>query len=83
MVVSTGCRSTGPALQTSPPSDLAAQVTTLSNDVVRLQNRLESVLQEWEEFRTSIQPIQKYLDRMNSQPVVEEVLIGVPEPDGK
>ena len=74
-----GCRSTNLAYQPKPvePSDFAAQFAALSNEVSRLNARLDSMEKESAEWNGSREFIQKLLEELRYEPVVESSLIGV------
>jgi hypothetical protein len=79
------CRSTKLACQPEPVEapDFAAQIAALSNEVSRLNERLDSVEGENAEIRGSRQFIKQMIEEMRFEPVVEESLIFVPDTDKK
>ena len=90
MLYSAGCRTPGPVTHTEPTVDSAAQfaamsnqVAALSSEVVQLNNRLDAAEKEGREIKPSIEFIQKLLEEMRYEPVVQERLLGAPDTDEK
>jgi hypothetical protein len=63
--------------------DVTAQLVALSNEVGRLNQKMESLEREWHDLKSSVQFMMKLVDEEMCQPVVEESLIGVPDKNGR
>ena len=79
--LSTGCRTHSAATQRGSAPDFAAQVAALSNEVMRLNKRLEKLEMDSEAVRSFMGFVQKLLDEKRYEPVVQEQLIYVPTDD--
>ncbi len=74
-----GCRTDSSASRTASAAgaDLAARATVVSNDISRLEARLDAMEQEWNQIKPSMEFLRKLMDEMRYEPVVHEELIGV------
>ena len=72
-LLSDGCRTDGFA-----PRDEAAQVAALSNEVSRLNHRLDRLEEEWREVKSGIQFIRALIDEQRYAPVIQSELTGAP-----